>query len=144
VNNSAAGENIAGGRPASARSRSLEGNRTTVNRRLPGEPEALATTSNRTTPQEGYNISSVDSRAKGRKKQKIKRAAMNSPEQGPGSWLEKRGFGGLDWASQKHNAVVVDPLGKVIEDFEIEEVPRNNATLRCNSFCNRDQPRGGC
>src|SRR5580704_18580565 len=74
VNNSAAGENIAGGRPASARSRSLEGNRTTVNRRLPGEPEALATTSNRTTPQEGYNISSVDSRAKGRKKQKIKRA----------------------------------------------------------------------
>src|ERR1700751_4701083 len=50
VNNSAAGENSASGRPASARSRSLKGYLKTVNRRLPGDPEALATTSNRTTP----------------------------------------------------------------------------------------------
>ena len=89
VNNSAAGENIAGGRPASARSRSLEGNRKTVNRRLPGEPEALAATSNRTTPQEGCNISSVDGRAK-RRRQKNKPVAMKDPEQQPGSWLEQR------------------------------------------------------
>jgi transposase len=136
VNNSAAGENIAGGRPASARSRSLEGNRKTVNRRLPGEPEALAATSNRTTPQEGCNISSVDGRAK-RRRQKNKPVAMKDPEQQPGSWLEQRGFGGLDWASQKHSVVVVDPQGKVIEDFEIE-----HSALGWKKFRERIQPYG--
>ena len=45
---------------------------------------------------------------------------MNTPEQQPGGWLEQRGFGGLDWASQKHSVVVVDAQGKVLEDFEIE------------------------
>ena len=120
MNNCAAGENIAGGRPAPARSRLLEGYRKTVNRRLPGEPEALATTSNRTTPQEGCNISSMDGRAKRRQKQKLKSPPMNNPEQQSAGWLEQRGFGGLDWASQKHNVVVVDPQGKVLEDFEIE------------------------
>ena len=29
-------------------------------------------------------------------------------------------FGGLDWANQKHNVVIVDAQGKVVEDFEIE------------------------
>ena len=37
------------------------------------------------------------------------------------SWLEQPGFGGLDWASQKHSVVVVDRQGKVIEDFQIEQ-----------------------
>jgi hypothetical protein len=120
VNNSAAGENIAGGRPASARSRSREGYRKTVNRRLPDEPEALAGTSNRTTPHEGHYISSMDGRAKRRQQQKLKSAPMNNPDQESGGWLEQRGFGGLDWASQKHSVVVVDPQGKVLEDFEIE------------------------
>jgi len=137
VNNSAAGENIAGGRFASARSRSLEGNRKTVNCRLPGEPEALAATSNRTTPQEGCNISSVDGRAKQQQKFKPQHVAMNNPEQQPGSWLEQRGFGGLDWASQKHNVVVVDPQGKVIEDFEIE-----HSALGWKKFRERMQPYG--
>jgi hypothetical protein len=45
---------------------------------------------------------------------------MNNPDQESRSWLEQRGFGGLDWASQKHSVVVVDPQGKVMEDFEIE------------------------
>ena len=85
VNNSAAGEDSAGGRPASARSRSREGYRKTVNRRLPGEPEALATTSNRTTPQEGCNISSMDGRAKRRQEHKLKSPPMNNPEQQAGS-----------------------------------------------------------
>ena len=137
MNNSAAGENIAGGRFASARSRSLEGNRKTVNCRLPGEPEALAATSNRTTPQEGCNISSVDGRAKQQQKFKPQHVAMNNPEQQPGSWLEQRGFGGLDWASQKHNVVVVDPQGKVIEDFEIE-----HSALGWKKFRERMQPYG--
>ena len=133
MNNSAAGENIAGGRPASARSRSLEGYRKTVKRRLPGEPKALAATSNRTTPHEGCNISSVDGRAKRRKEQK----QMNNPEQQSGSWLEQRGFGGLDWASQKHSVVVVDPQGKVLEDFEIE-----HSALGWKKFRERMQPYG--
>jgi hypothetical protein len=58
-------------------------------------------------------------------------AAMNnSPEQQGDSWLEKRGFGGLDWASQKHYVVVVDPRGKVARRlrvgallFRLEEIP---------------------
>src|SRR6516164_4360961 len=117
VNNSAGGENIVGGRPASARSRSFGRNPGRVTKRLPGEAEALATTSNRTRPQEGYYISAMDGRAKRRQEW---RAPMNTPEQQPGGWLEQRGFGGLDWASQHHSVVVVDSHGKVLEDFESE------------------------
>jgi len=130
VNNSAVGENIAGGRPASARSRFLMDHPERIHGRLPGEPEALAKTSNRTKPQEGHYISLMDSRAKGRQHKKELVKAMNSPsDQASGGWLENRGFGALDWASQKHSVVVVDPKGKVLEDFEIdhsalvEEVP---------------------
>ena len=62
---------------------------------------------------------------------------MNNPEQQSGSWLEQRGFGGLDWASQKHSVVVVDPRGKVIEDFEIE-----HSALGWKKFRERIQPYG--
>ena len=80
VNNSAAGKNIAGRRPASARSRSLHANPTRVANRLPDEPEALAATSNRrTTPEEGRYISSMDGRAKGRQHHKRLITAMNNP-----------------------------------------------------------------
>jgi transposase len=92
-----------------------------VARRLPGEPEALAKTSNRTKPQEGHYISGMDGRAKRRQHQKKQiRAMSNSADQESGGWLENRGFGALDLASQKHSVVVVDPHGKVIEDFEID------------------------
>ena len=134
VNNSAAGENIAGGRPASARSRSFGRNPGRVTKRLPGEPEALATKSNRTMPQEGCYISAMDGRAKRRQEW---RAAMNTPEQQPGGWLEQRGFGGLDWATQKHSVVVVDAQGKVLEDFEIE-----HSALGWKKFRERLQPYG--
>src|SRR5262252_1925621 len=137
VNNSAAGENIAGGRPGSARSRSLGRNPGRVTKRLPGEPEALATTSNRTMPQEGCYISAMDGRAKRRQEQRLKSAPMNTPEQQPGGWLEQRGFGGLDWASQKHSVVVVDTQGKVLEDFEIE-----HSALGWKKFRERLQPYG--
>jgi hypothetical protein len=138
VNNSAAGENIAGVRPASARSRSVEGYRKTVYRRLPGEPEALAATSNRTLPHEGRNISSMDGQGKATTKAKnSKSAPMNSPGQQAAGWLEQRGFGGLDWASQKHSVVVVDPQGKVLEDFEIE-----HSALGWKKFRERIQPYG--
>ena len=70
VNNSAVGENSAGGRPASVRSRSYRSDPQRIEGRLPGEPEALAKTSNRTKPQEGHYISSTDGRAKGRQHQK--------------------------------------------------------------------------
>ena len=46
VNNSAVGDNSVGGRPASARSRSYRSDPQRIKRRLPGEPEALAKTSN--------------------------------------------------------------------------------------------------
>jgi hypothetical protein len=63
----------------------------------------------------------MDGRAKRRQHQKKPITAMNNPpDQESGGWLGNRGFGGLDWASQKHSVVVVDPQGKVVEDFEIE------------------------
>ena len=121
MNNSAVGENSVGGRPASARSRSYRSDPQRIKGRLPGEPEALAKTSNRTKPREGHYISSMDGRAKGRQHQKKRITAMSSPsDQESGGWLENRGFGALDWASEKHSVVVVDPHGKVLEDFEID------------------------
>ena len=46
--------------------------------------------------------------------------------------------------------VVVDPQGKVLEDFEIEhsalgwkKFRERISALRLDSFCDRDQPRGG-
>jgi transposase len=95
--------------------------------RLPGEPEALAATSNRKKPQEGRYISLVDGRAKRALKPKGATMAMDKgfersqPQPQPQSWLEQPGFGGLDWAGQKHSVVVVDSQGKVIEDFQIEQ-----------------------
>jgi hypothetical protein len=63
----------------------------------------------------------MDGRAKGRQQQKKQIGAMNNlSDQQSGDWLENRGFGGLDWASQKHSVVVVDLRGKVLEDFEID------------------------
>jgi len=120
VNNSAVGENSVGGRPASARPRSGTRDPERVRGRLPGEPEALAETSNRTTPHEGRNISSIDGRAKGRKHQRKIPTAMKPLEQQAGHWLANRGFGALDWASEKHSVVVVNAQGQVLEDFEIE------------------------
>jgi transposase len=138
VNNSAAGENIAGGRPAPARSRSKPCHPKRINWRLPGEPEALAKTSNRTKPQEGHYISSMDGRAKGRQHQKRQIRAMSNPsDQESGGWLENRGFGALDWASQKHSVVVVGPHGKVLEDFEID-----HSALGWKKFRERMKPYG--
>jgi hypothetical protein len=51
--------------------------------------------------------------------------------------IEQRGFGGLDWASQKHSVIVVDPQGKVLEDFEIE-----HSALGWKKFRERIQPYG--
>ena len=44
---------------------------------------------------------------------------MKPCEQTAQDWLAHRTFGGLDWASEKHNVIVVDARGKVVEDFEI-------------------------
>src|ERR1700730_9386785 len=60
--------------------------------RLPGEPEALAETSNRTEPREGCNISSMNGRAKGLKEQRLKNAAVNTPDQESNKWLEQGGL----------------------------------------------------
>ncbi|HTC12732.1 MAG TPA: transposase, partial [Chthoniobacterales bacterium] len=42
-------------------------------------------------------------------------------EQTAQDWLAHRAFGGLDWASQKHNVIVVEPRGQIVEDFEIAQ-----------------------
>jgi transposase len=133
VNNCAAGDNGAGGRPASARSRSLARNPARVSKRLPGEPEALAPTSNRKAPREGHYISSMDGRAKRRKNQKQQNKTMNDSKQ----WQQHRAFGALDWASEKHSVIVVDQAGKVIEDFEIE-----HSALGWKKFREKLQPYG--
>jgi hypothetical protein len=75
-------------------------------------------------------------RAKGQQ-QKRKGAAVNNPDQESSGWLEQRGFGGLDWASQKHSVVVVESNGQVIEDFEIE-----HSTLGWKKFREQMKPYG--
>src|SRR6202048_1048033 len=95
VNNCAAGENFAGGRPAPARSQSQSPHPKRVIGRLLAEPEALAPRSHRKTPQEGHYISSMDSRAKRRKSQKQQKTMNNSHQ-----WQQHRAFGALDWASE--------------------------------------------
>src|SRR5260370_19135059 len=116
VNNCAAGENFAGGRPAPARSQSQSPHPKRVIGRLLAEPEALAPTSDRKRPQEGHYISAMDGRAKRRKSQQQQQKTMNDSQQ----WQQQRAFGALDWASEKHSVIVVEQTGKVIEDFEIE------------------------
>jgi G3E family GTPase len=80
------------------------------------EPEALAPTSHRKRPQEGHDISSMDGRAKGRTNPQRQKQTMNESKQ----WQQHRAFGALDWASQKHTVIVVNEVGKVSEEFEIE------------------------
>jgi Transposase len=137
VNNSAVGENSAGGRPASARSRSYRSDPQRIKGRLPGEPEALAKTSNRTKPQEGQLYQLDGWQGKGTTTSIKHITAMSSPsDQESVGWLESR-FGALDWASEKHSVVVVDPQGKVLEDFEIE-----HSALGWKKFRKRMRPYG--
>jgi len=80
----------------------------------------------------------MDGRAKGRQHQKKRITAMSNPsDQESGGWLESPGFGALDWASEKHSVVVVDPQGKVLEDFEIE-----HSALGWKKFRERMRPYG--
>ena len=80
----------------------------------------------------------MDGRAKGRQHQKKRITAMSNPsDQESGGWLESPGFGALDWASEKHSVVVVDPQGKVLEDFEIE-----HSALGWKKFRERIKPYG--
>ena len=44
------------------------------------------------------------------------------PEQPAPDWLVHRAFGGLDWASQKHNVIVVDPHGKVVANWIVSSI----------------------
>jgi hypothetical protein len=62
---------------------------------------------------------------------------INPSDQETGGWLENRGFGALDWASEKHSVVVVDPQGKVLEDFEID-----HSALGWKKFRERMRPYG--
>jgi hypothetical protein len=62
----------------------------------------------------------MDGRVKGQRKSKSPSKVMKPSEDSTEDWLTQRGFGGLDWASQKHNVVIVDGRGKKVEDFEIE------------------------
>jgi hypothetical protein len=67
-------------------------------------------------------INAMDGRARKRHHQKEQiRSMHNSADQESGGWLENRGFGVLDWASQNQSVVVLDPYGKVLEDFEINQ-----------------------
>src|SRR5215467_16343731 len=55
----------------------------------------------------------------------------------PSSGSKRRAFGAVDWASDKHSVFVVDPGGKVIEDFEIE-----HSALGWKKFREKLQPYG--
>jgi hypothetical protein len=57
----------------------------------------------------------MDGRAKRHRKPNLPSNVMKLSEQASDGWLTHRVFGGLDWASQKHNVVIVDAQGKVVE-----------------------------
>jgi Transposase len=137
VNNSAADQIVRGPRCASARSRSEARDPKRVSRRVPGEPKASASTSNRTTPHEGFNISAMDGRTKRRRKPNSPSKVMNPSEQATTDWSAHRAFGGLDWASQSHAVVIVNAQGRVVEDFQIE-----HSALGWKKFRERLQPHG--
>jgi hypothetical protein len=132
VNNCAASHDEVGGRPALVQSRSRAFNPVRVTARLPAEPVALATTSNRKVPQEGHYIRAMDSRAKRRISDKHPKT-MNEATQ----WQQHRAFGAVDWASEKHYVIVVDQAGKVIEEFQIE-----HSALGWKKFREKLQPYG--
>jgi hypothetical protein len=145
VNNCAGSHNEIGGGPALVQSRSRAFNPVRVAARLPSEPVALATTSNRKVPQEGHYIRAMDSRAKRRISDKHPKT-MNEAAQ----WQPHRAFGAVDWASEKHYVIVVNRAGTVIEEFQIEHSAlgwkrfrEKTPTIRLDSFCHRDQPGGG-
>jgi transposase len=139
VNNSAAGE--ISRRRKSCLSLATVGGRQSQEDWLEttGPARGTAQTSYRTKPREGYHISSMDGGAKGRKQKQRPTLAMNEPEkEGKISlWQEQKGYGGLDWASQKHSVVVVDQHGQVREDFEIE-----HSALGWKKFRERLKPYG--
>jgi hypothetical protein len=58
----------------------------------------------------------MDSRAKRRTNYQAQKQNMKESE----AWQPHRAFGAVDWASQKHSVIVVNPAGKVTEEFEIE------------------------
>ena len=82
--------------------------------------------------------------AKGGKQKQPTRLTMNEPEKEEkiSLWQEQKGYGGLDWASQKDS--VVGRHGQVREDFEIEHSAlgwkKFRERLRLFTFCHRDQP----
>ncbi len=41
-------------------------------------------------------------------------------DKGTDSWSQRKTFVGFDWASEHHDVVVVDQLGKIVEDFRFE------------------------
>src|SRR5258707_14177196 len=75
----------------------------------------------------------MDRRAKRRKSQKQQQKTRNDSTQ----WQQHRAFGALDWASEKPSVIVVNPAGKVIEDFEIE-----HSALGWKKFREKLQPYG--
>src|SRR5262249_47692399 len=116
VNNCAASHNGVGGRPALVQSRSQAFYPERVAARLPAEPVAHASTSNRKAPQEGRYIRTMDSRAKRRINNYTQAQIMNESQQ----WQQHQAFGAVDWATEKHSVIIVDQTGRVIEDFQID------------------------
>jgi hypothetical protein len=58
----------------------------------------------------------MEGRAKRRKNQKQQQKTRNESE----PWQQPRALGAVDWASKKHRVIVVNQVGKVIEEFAIE------------------------
>src|SRR4030081_199666 len=110
------------------------------------EPEALAPTSHRKRPQEGHYVSSMEGRAKRRKSQKQQQKTMNDSKQ----WQQHRGIWrfGLGqpktYRDRRQSSGQSDRrLRNRTLGFRLEKVSGKTATLRLDSFCDRDQPRRG-
>jgi len=93
-------------------------------RRSPVGSSVPVQKSERTSPHEGSHIRSTGSRRKASRKvpRKGKRKkGAKSMDGHTDDWRQRKTFVGFDWASDHHDVVVVDSLGKIIEDFRFDD-----------------------
>jgi transposase len=71
------------------------------------------------------------------KRRKKKAQKMQTATDSVESWYQKKAYGGLDWASDKHTICLVNAQGKILESFEIE-----HSALGWKKFRERLAPYG--
>ena len=51
-------------------------------------------------------------------------------DKGPDNWRQRTAFVGFDWASDHHDVVVVNPHGRIVEDFRFDDTAEGWQVLK--------------